>query len=136
MRIVSVELSESDLESLEKLIPCRGVYRPESIRLAIRDLIREELLLGRELGRELERKPVKDDGFRLLNFCINCERELYNIVRKNYRNFEVFQLKFCCSCYDQFKDKSFDEFPSYLIKRIKKRVREYKKFVKDSNRSD
>ncbi|MHA2430121.1 MAG: hypothetical protein ACXACC_03695, partial [Promethearchaeota archaeon] len=55
---------------------------------------------------------------------------------KFHKNFEVFQLKFCCSCYKKFKDKSFDEFPGYLINRIKKKVKSYKDYIENSNKSN
>ena len=46
---------------------------------------------------------------------------------KNFsqKNLRVFELKFCCSCFKKFKDKTLKEFPDNLIKKIQKKIEDF-----------
>ncbi len=127
MRIITVDLSDSDIKELLEGSICTGINRPEHVRLAIRDQIRNEFKLAGKTEKEIEEEKIT----RFFDYCINCERRLDNTARRNHffhKNIEVFELKFCCSCYEQFKDKSFDEFPAHLINNIQKKIKAYKKY--------
>ena len=132
MRIVTVDLSDSDIKELLEGCICTGTYRPEHLRLAIREQIRNEFILAGKTEKEIEEEKIT----RFFDYCINCERRVDNIARRNHffhKNIEIFELKFCCSCYKQFKDKSFDEFPAHLIDNIQKKIKAYKKYsLRDS----
>ena len=98
MKIISVDVPDSYLKLLEKSSVCAGIIIPEHVRLEIRSQIRRELLFRGNLEIELEDK--KNPEF--FDYCINCEKELHDKVRNSHffhKNIEVFELKFCCSCY-------------------------------------
>lgn len=127
MRIITVNIPEEYLRSLEERGGCPGINIPEHIRLAVRTQLKNELRLGEKGEKDIEKKKIT----QFFDYCINCESKLDNIARRNhffYKNIEVFELKFCCSCYKQFKDKSFDEFPVCLIDKIRKKIKAYKKY--------
>lgn len=132
MRIITVDLSDSDIKELLEGSRCNGTNRPEHLRLAIREQIRNEFILAGKTEKEIEEEKIA----RFYDYCINCERRVDSITRRNHffhKNIEVFELKFCCSCYKQFKDKSLDEFPAHLIDGIRKKVKAYKKYIELSN---
>ena len=132
MRIITVDLSDSNIKELLEGSICTGTYRPEHLRLAIRDQIRNEFILAGKTEKEIEEEKIT----RFFDYCINCERRVDNITRRNHffhKNIEIFELKFCCSCYKQFKDKTLDEFPAHIIDNIQKKVKVYKKYrLRDS----
>jgi len=128
MKLVSVDLPDSYLKLLKKNSICAGINRSELLRHAIRSYIIREFRLAEGLENELEDK--KSPNF--FDYCINCEGGLYNEARENHlfhKNIEVFVLRFCCACYRQFKDTSFDDFPAQLIDNIQKKIKEYKKIM-------
>ncbi len=87
----------------------------------------KETALIQNLEEELDKLQIT----HFFEYCINCERKLDRLAGKNhkfYKNFEIFELKFCCSCYTKFKDKSFNEFPVNLINRIKNKVKAYRDY--------
>jgi len=135
MRIVTVNLSNSNIKELLEGSRCNGTYRPEHLRLAIRDQIRNEFILAGKTEKEIEEEKIT----RFFDYCINCERRVDNTVRRSHffhKNIEIFELKFCCSCYKQFKDKTLDEFPAHLIDSIQKKVKTYKKYNLKEGRAD
>ena len=125
MKIITVNIPEEYLRLLEERGGCIRASGSEELREAIRTQLINELRLGEKTEKDTEKKKIT----KFFDYCINCERKLDNIARRNhffYKNIEVFELKFCCSCYKQFKDKSFDEFPACLIDKIRKKVKAYK----------
>ena len=116
MRTITIYLPELLLLGLEELIRKTGRSRSEFIRMAIKDLIEKEL--------QIQRGSFN----KFFNFCINCDVELHTHNRMNhykYMNYEIFELKFCCSCFENFKNTSFDDLPESLLKKIQKKVKEY-----------
>ena len=125
MKIVTVNVPESYLKLLEKISSCAGITRSELVRQAVRSYLIREIKLTEKLEKELQVKKIT--GF--FDYCINCESKLHNEAKKSHlfhKNIEVFILKFCCACYRQFKDKSFDDFPAHIIDRIRKKIKKYK----------
>ena len=126
MKLVPVDVPESYLKLIKKSCICTGINRSELVRQAVRAFLVRELRLGEELENELEDKMFT--GF--FDYCINCERKLDKEAGKSHlfhKNIEVFVLRFCCACYRQFKDTSFDDFPAHLIDNIRKKIKKYKK---------
>ena len=126
MKIIAISLPKSHIMRLEKMSQGTGVSRSELIRAAIRELLVNELILIEELKKENKRELIS----RFFDYCINCERKLHNDSRKNHffhKTIEIFKLKFCCSCYDHYKEKTLEEFPPYLIYKIKKKIRAFRK---------
>jgi len=132
MRIITVNLPDSYIRSLEKISLITCASRSELLRQAIKSYIIKEIKLVGKTWKEIDEKKIT----RFFDYCINCERKLDNRARRNHffhKNIEVFELKFCCSCYKQFKDKSLDEFPAHLIDSIQKKIKAYKKYsLRDS----
>jgi hypothetical protein len=126
MKIITIDLPDSYLQLLEKENNCPSLNIPNHIRLQIREDLRQELILAGELGYE----PLKKKSVEFFNSCMNCGRRIYNKEHKNhlfYKNIEVFMMKFCCFCYDQFKGIAFEDFPLHIIDNIRKGREEYKK---------
>ena len=125
MKIISVQLPESYTRLLEKMTPEIGVSRSELIRIAIRDFLRNELIFSEELKKEDRKIKIE----RFFDYCINCEKKLHSPSVRNHffhKTIEIFKLKFCCSCYKNYKDKSFSEFPEELIEKIRKKIKAFK----------
>ena len=126
MKIMPVDLPDSYLKLIKKICSCTGLNRSELVRQAIRSYLVRELKLAEGLENELEDKK----STRFFDYCINCESELHKEARESHlfhKNIEVFVLRFCCACYRQFKDTSFDDFPAQLIDNIRKKIKKYKK---------
>ncbi|MFX1303990.1 MAG: ribbon-helix-helix protein, CopG family [Promethearchaeota archaeon] len=127
MKIVTVNIPDSYLRLLEKSSLCTGIYRSELIRQAVRSYLIKEMKFAKRLEIEVEDKRIT----RFFEYCINCERKLHTIERRDHlfhKKVEVFQLRFCCSCYDKFKNTPFNKFPKQIIDKIKKKVKAYKNY--------
>jgi hypothetical protein len=125
MKIITVDIPEEYLRLLEERDGRIRFSWSQELQEAIRTQLINELRLGEKREKDTEEKKIT----KFFDYCINCESKLHNIARRNhffYKNIEVFELKFCCSCYKQFKDKSFDEFPVSLIDKIRKKIKAYK----------
>ena len=126
MKLMPVDLPDSYLKLLKKISSCSGITRSELVRHAIRFYLVRELKLAKGLENELE----DEKSPKFFDYCINCEGGLNNEARENHlyhKNIEVFILRFCCACYRQFKDTSFDDFPAELIDNIRNKIKKYKK---------
>jgi len=131
MKILPANLSEYYNRLIEENILGSCIRRQENIRIAVRELIRNEFLTS---GIP-EEPPPQTKNLSFFDCCINCEREIYFPGNGNHffhKNIEIFILQFCCSCYQQFWDKSLDEFPEDLINKIQKKLKAFKReFFKD-----
>jgi hypothetical protein len=136
MKIITVNLPESYLKLLEKKSLRDCMNRSETIRLAIREYLRREFISSRTLKcpEFLSSEPQQDRIIKFYEHCINCEGLLgFNAIANHFfhKNIEIFKLQFCCSCFEKFKDKSFDEFPVDLIDKIQKKIKAYKEQYKE-----
>ncbi|MFX0106251.1 MAG: ribbon-helix-helix domain-containing protein [Candidatus Hodarchaeota archaeon] len=128
MKLITVNLPDSYLKLLEKNSLCSGISRSELLRQAIRSYLIKELKFAKRLEKALEDKKIT----RFFNYCINCDQRLHTISSGNHhfhKNVEVFELRFCCSCYERFKDISIDEFPEHLIKKIQRKIKIFKNYM-------
>ena len=126
MKIIPAKLAKSYVRSLNTTFKGSCIYRPEHIRIAVREHLRNELLSSEILDKEAQ----QTNNVRFFDCCINCEKNIsFPFIRNHFfhKNIEIFKLQFCCSCYRQFKDKSFDEFPEELIDKILKKIKAYKR---------
>jgi hypothetical protein len=122
-------LSEEYLASLEKITSCTRPLVSEYKRKLIRALVMNDLDSFEQLRKGFETDKIS----RFYDYCINCERSLASRDKMNHffqHRIEVFELKFCCSCYEKFKDKSLTEFPDALIEKINNKVRQFRKAMK------
>ena len=104
-------------------------YLLESERLCI--VIKNYILNDAKLVEKIKKKVEREKVSRFFNYCINCERKLDSTARRNHRfhkNIEIFELRFCCICYEQFKDKSLDGFPANITDNIHRKIKAYKKY--------
>ncbi|MFX1573727.1 MAG: hypothetical protein ACFFB0_13335 [Promethearchaeota archaeon] len=104
-------------------------YLSDSERL--HTIIKYYLLNNAKLIEKIKKKIETENVSRFFNYCLNCERKLDRTTRRNHHfheNIEIFELRFCCYCYERFKDKSFDEFPTTIIENIHKKIKAYKKY--------
>ena len=125
MKILPANLPEPYIRLIEEncLVPC--IRPPEHIRIAVRELIRNGYLPS-DIP---EVDPQQTKNLRFFDYCINCERSIFFPEKRTHffhKNIEVFKLYFCCDCYEQFKDKSFDDFPEDLINKIQRKLKAYK----------
>lgn len=126
MKIITTKVPESYLRLLESMVPDVGASRSEIMRIAIREFLRNELIFIEEFKKT--NKSNKTTYF--FNYCINCGRKLYGsslMYHSFHKKVEVFKLRFCCSCYNLFKDKTIEDFPEELIEKIKKNIDRFKK---------
>jgi len=56
MKIIPVDSPESYRKLLEESIPCVCIYRPEELRIEIREKLRQELIKARKFEDESEDK--------------------------------------------------------------------------------
>lgn len=65
------------------------------------------------------------------NYCVLCSSTLHNTRNpRKYKNCDVFELRFCCSCYKKYENKTIDEFPKSLIDVINQKVKDHIEFKK------
>ncbi|MFX0142106.1 MAG: ribbon-helix-helix domain-containing protein [Candidatus Hodarchaeota archaeon] len=120
MKIITVYLPESYVQYLEEISLGTGASRSELLREAIKTYLIKE--------KKYEEQKI----IRFFDYCINCERRIHHGIKESHhfhKNIEIFELKFCCACYEKFKGKSFEEFPQYLIDNIQKKIKRYKKYI-------
>ncbi|MGB5913212.1 MAG: ribbon-helix-helix domain-containing protein [Promethearchaeia archaeon] len=132
MKIITANVPDSYIKLIEEISSRTCASRSELLRLAIKQFLLKEMGLAQKLEKELER--IKDTY--IFDYCINCERKLENLPGNNHKfhqNYEILGLKFCFSCYKKFKDKSFCEFPEYLINRIRRELIAYKDHIEKFN---
>jgi len=129
MKIINFELPKDVLEILYSSMgePC--IRSSEETRLAIREIIREEFLSGYENyshNIQLEIKKRKISSF--YDYCINCNKRLHsNLGHFRYKNMNIYELRFCCDCFEKFKGKTLEEFPDSIIEKINKKVKDFRK---------
>jgi len=104
-------------------------YLSDSERL--HKVIKNYLLNDAKLVEKIKKKIEKEKVSKFFNYCINCERKLDSTTRRNHRfhkNIEIFELRLCCYCYEQFKEISLDRFPIKIIDNIRNKIKAYKKY--------
>ncbi|MFX1426628.1 MAG: hypothetical protein ACFFBE_09255 [Promethearchaeota archaeon] len=110
----------------------RNLVNSERIRKIIQFYVANNVKLLEKLRKKIEVEKIN----KFFNYCINCGSRLDYKTRRNHlihKNIEVFNLKFCCYCYEQFMDYSVDELPAYLLEDIQNKIRAYKEFhLRDS----
>ena len=153
MKNITINIPYKYIEVLDKLKLEQGTSRSELLRRSIKDLlnndldfnnrihqlfprleeerkIREELQKRQQLKNLFELKGLKKTEF--YNYCIACDRRLHPKTKPiNHKGVHVLELKFCCSCFKKFEGKSFDELPDPIIKKIRRKLKKYKKLRKN-----
>jgi len=133
MKLVTVNLPKEYIAALEKESFCRRPLISEFNR----QLIRAFVLGNYKTFEEFEKDYKISVKNRFFDFCINCNLKLTNKGRENHyfhKNVEVFELKFCCSCYNKFKEKSIEEFPDSLIEKIHKKIEVFNLEMKENEK--
>jgi len=131
-----------------------GVSRSELIRIAIRDFLDEEIPLiiqiqnivpeiklahnkTEELKKKVEIKRLlelkKRKELEFYKYCILCDEKLHLESKPiKFKNYNIFQLRFCCECYKKYEGKTLDDLPESISKKIQKKLKRYKKLMKDN----
>ncbi len=152
MRNITINIPDAYIKLLEKLGNERNASRSELIRRAIKEHLEKDLAfysailkLSPELELELKKRKELQNQRRLqiklklekekikkfFNFCVLCDRRLHTKETENYyrfRNLDIFELKFCCSCYKKYEGKPLIELPEPLLEKIQEKLKEFKKF--------
>ncbi len=153
MRNITINLPDVYVKLIAQIGEKTGRSRSELIRIAIKDRLekdlpffaiienkfpdiqlerrkREEIQKKIEFKRLVELKKKRELEF--YNYCILCDRKLHPETRpKKINGFDVYELRFCCSCYEKYEGKTLDEFPDLISKKIQKKLEKYKKIKKN-----
>jgi len=153
MRNITINLPDAYVKLLEKVGKKEGKSRSELIRIAIKDRLEKDLpfftaiegiypdiQLERKKKEEI-RKKIKFERWMELkkrreldfyNYCIVCDRKLHpESIPLEINNFKIFELRFCCLCYEKYKGKILDELPEFISKKIQIKLERYKKIKKN-----
>lgn len=107
MKMWKIGLPEKDIILIKALI-AEGRYPSLSqfVRYAIRDLILEEYL----------------------DRCVYCGNIIHyrNQIRRRDKGIKVYTFKFCCRCFEKFKDKTLEELPNKVFKNIHRKLDKYR----------
>lgn len=107
MKTWKIDLPERDIALIYELISA-GRYPSFSqfVRYAILNLILEEYI----------------------DRCLYCGRILHyrNQIRRKHKGIKLFQFKFCCRCFERFKNKNLEELPDRVFKNIDRILRKYR----------
>ena len=152
MKNITINIPDKYIEILDKLKQEQGTSRSELIRRAIKNLLDNDLDFNnrihqlfprleedrkiriqrqkrQQLKNLLELNMLKKTEF--YNFCIACNRGLHPKTKPvKHKGVNVLELKFCCSCFKKFEGKSLDELPDRIIKKIRRKLKNYKKLMK------
>jgi hypothetical protein len=153
MRNITINLPDSYIELLAKIGEKTDRSRSELIRIAIKDRLekdlpfftvienfcpdiqlehkkKEQIQKKRKLKRLAELKKKRELEF--YNYCIICDRKLHPETKPiNFHNINIFELRFCCRCYEKYEGKTFDEVPKSISKRIQEKLERYKNIKKN-----
>lgn len=105
----------------------RNLENSERMRKIFQFYVANNIKLIEKVRKRIEVERVN----KFFNYCINCGSKLDYKTRRNHFihiNIEVFNLKFCCNCYEQFMDYSLEELPTYLLDHIQNKIRDYREF--------
>ncbi len=129
MKIIHIELTDDYLDQLENITGCPCIFPSEETRIAIREMIREEYLSGNEGNHQDFQNKLKERRYSAFyDYCINCDQRIYSkIGHLKYKNRDIFELRFCCSCFEKFKGKTLEDFPDLIIEKINRKLSEFRK---------
>jgi len=149
MKNITINIPDKYLDFLDYLGQEQGTSRSELIRRAIKDLLDTDLAFNNRIhqlfpkfekirkNKELLQKKQRlktllelnrKKRIEFYNFCITCDRRLHPKSKPvNYRGVNVMELRFCCSCFKKYEGKSLDELPDYVIKKIRRKLKNYEK---------
>ena len=149
MKNITINLPDLYLEILDKIRQEQGTSRSELIRRAIKEYLEIDLDFNnmihqlfpkleeeRKIRAELQKRQQLKNLFELnrlkkrefYNFCIACDRSLHPRTKPvNHKGVNVMELRFCCSCFKKYEGKTLDELPDRIIKKIRRKLKNYNK---------
>ncbi|MBD3254941.1 MAG: hypothetical protein GF383_07595 [Candidatus Lokiarchaeota archaeon] len=158
MKIIIINIPDSYIKALSMLSERNGETRSELIRKAIgrqleidlefkNNLAKSmegyllELERREELRREQEKRRKEIEKKRKIaefyNYCISCDAKLHRKPSNRcFNDFKILEIRFCCRCYKRYQDFTFDEFPISLQSKIKRKINNYKKYLRRKARSE
>lgn len=129
MKIIHIELTDDYLDLLENMTEGPCIFPSEETRVAVREMIREEFLSGNEENHQDFQLKLKERGCSpFYDYCINCDKRVYSELRHlKYKNRNIFELRFCCFCFEKFKGKTLEDLPDSIIEKINRKLSEFRK---------
>ena len=157
MRNITINLPEAYVKLLAKVGEKTGRSRSELVRIAIKDRLEKDLPFFAVIESiypeiELERKKKLEikkkveikrltelkrrRELEFYNYCILCDRKLHpEAIPLKFNNINIFELRFCCLCFEKFEGKTLDELPKSVSKKIQEKLERYKEITKETERN-
>jgi len=133
MKMITVHLPDIYVKILEEMIAEHGLSRGRLLIIAIRDKLKEDMALMERFDPEfktklVEREEIRLKRLKLLNLyrkCITCGSRVNSKGPYAHdQDFEVMELRFCCSCFKKYEKLAFDDFPEEVKDKISERLEE------------
>jgi hypothetical protein len=125
---LTIYLRDAPSIALDELSRLTGISKTELIEVAIKQFLIGEILFLNQLQKECYENKIS----KFFEYCIYCDKKLDTYSKKNHhyhKSIEIFELKFCCTCYEKFKDIPFNKLPAHIIKKIQGKLTAYKKII-------
>lgn len=119
-------------DSYLKFLDILGLKYNESrsslVRRALNDFLNDEEKYQAKINEEIKEKYRKPT-LPFYRFCIACDSRVVTqteLFKRNYPNLNIFELRFCCSCFAKYENTPLNKLPKALLKKIQDKIREYK----------
>ena len=128
IRNITINLPDLYIKLLNDIGLKYNESRSALVRRAIRDYLMTDEIFQASLERikeESKKKTIK----QFYNYCINCDNEIKSqteSLQLKHPNINIFDLRFCCSCFAMFENLPLDEWPKEIIQKIWTKIKEYK----------
>ena len=154
MRNITINLPDVYVKLLTQIGEKTGRSRSELIRIAIKDRLEKDLpffaiiekilpdiQLERRKREEIQKKIEfkrlaeleKKRDLEFYNYCILCDRKLHpEITPKRINGVNIYELRFCCMCFEKYEGLTLDELPKSVSRNIKKKLERYEALTKKS----
>ncbi|MFX1337778.1 MAG: ribbon-helix-helix protein, CopG family [Promethearchaeota archaeon] len=156
MRNITINLPDFYVKLLTEIGEKTGRSRSELIRKAIEDRLEKDLHFfaiiekiypdiqverkkREEIQQKIEFKRLVDlkkkRELEFYNYCILCDRKLHPETKpKKISGFNIYELRFCCTCFEKYEGLTLDEFPKSVSRKIKKKLERYKELTKKNTK--
>ncbi|MFX1294132.1 MAG: ribbon-helix-helix protein, CopG family [Promethearchaeota archaeon] len=134
MRLITINIPIGYLKLLDDLSQRTEISRSELIRRAIGNRLQEDLSFLISINKshpEINLDIQKMKILQFFNYCILYNKRLHHSKQPyKYKNLEILELRFCCSCFKRIEGKSFNELPKSIITKIRKKLEDYRNQLK------
>lgn len=96
---------------------------------------REQIQKKNEFKRLAELKKKRELEF--YNYCILRERKLHpETSLKKINGFNIYELRFCCMCFEKYEGQTLDDLPKSVFRKIKKKLERYEALTKKNSKTN